>query len=192
MTFSDFAQMMYPFIRTEETTRTTCEYVRYLTSLIMEKSLPENTKNERSDVDNRNPLSTYDESTLAKYYNGRRNLSPYIAREIISHLDQSHFTDYLMDLPHDTIVLIGNALEKNNIELTEFSDDCIIETCAKVFVSILYNCACKDITRGKRRPKEFSYEQFEGVPQKGCTVPPDWLAQLSRDRMWWEKLRKKR
>lgn len=122
MTFSDFAQMMYPFINKKGKALTTHEYVKYLICLIMEK---QNTKDEQYA---NSPLSEYDNSTLAKYYNGGRSLSASIAKEIISHLDLDCFRDYLIDLPQDVIFLIGDALKENNITLTEFTNDCIIET----------------------------------------------------------------
>lgn len=184
MTFSDFAQMMYPFVNKKGETRTTHEYVKYLISLIMEK---QNTKDEQYA---NNPLSEYDNSTLTKYYNGRRNLSTSIAKEILSHLDLDCFTDYLIDLPQDVIILIGNALKENNITLTEFTNDCIIETCSNTFLAILYDCARKDKSRGKKIQQNYSYEYFISDLPEGCQLSREAFMQLEQNRMWWERISK--
>lgn len=184
MTFSDFAQMMYPFINKKGRTHTTYEYVKYLISLIME-----NPNFEEEQYDN-NPLSEYDENTLTKYYNGSRNLSRSLAKEIISHLDQSRFVDYLADLPNDVITLIGNALTENKITLTEFTNDCIIETCAKAFIAILYDCAREKKSHGKKTRQNYSYEYFSPGLPKGCNLSLEAFMQLERNRMWWEHINK--
>lgn len=181
MKFSDFAKMMYPLIGMGQQT---CDFVIFLTNLVIETPLPENAKNTQYDIDDINPLSNYSPSSLAKFYNGKRELSQSVAGEIISHLDKSRFSDYLMDLSNDVIVLIGSALEKNDVKLI---DNDIIDTCASLFVKILYDCASKDKTRKKKPSQETPIEQFSGILPKGCTISPTALAQLERESSWRKK-----
>lgn len=175
MTFSAFAKMMYPLIGNGETTS---DFVIFLTNLMMEKPPAENEKDKQQDIDDYNPLSHYRENTCAKYYNGQRPLSQNIARKIISRLDKSQFSDFLMELPNDVIVAIGATMEKNGVKI--INND-IVTTCTDLFESTLYACANKD----KRRDKRTYSEKIAGMP-KGCNMPLMGYLQLRREYERWQ------
>ncbi|RKI85873.1 hypothetical protein D7V94_22905 [Parablautia intestinalis] len=162
MTFSDFAQMMYPIIGNGVTT---WEFVIQLTNHIME--IPSDNNDEY------NPLSQLDISTLGKIYSGKRNLSRRNAIAINSHLDKSTFHNYLMDFPTDITVSIIYALQEKQIEIT---NDDPIEACTDLFVSIIQNCA--------NRKKQINPQNSDHFMDQLWKKDSIWYAQLMRNPLW--------
>lgn len=162
MTFSDFAQLMYPIIGNG---KKTYEFVIQLTDHIME--VPNN------DNDEYNPLNKLDTSTLGKIYSGKRNLSRRTAITINSHLDKSTFHNYLMDFPTDTAISIMNALQEKQIEITNGDP---IEACTDLFVSIIQDCTNK---KKQINPKSSDHPMDQLLKKN-----PFWYNQLTRNPFW--------
>ena len=169
MTFSTFAKMMYPFIGNAETSS---DFVISLTNLVMKAS------HDGQDVDDYNPLSKYKPNTLAKYYNGERNIPKNIATEIIKHMDITEFRNKIDALPFDTLLMLDAELKRNKVEIDDIND--IINTCSDLFESILYNCANKSKTRDKRT----QCEKLIGYPKK-CNISLDAFIQMQREHGRW-------
>ena len=162
MTFSDFAQMMYPIIGNGIKT---WEFVIQLTNHIME--IPNDNNDEY------NPLSKLDISTLGKIYSGKRNLSQRAAIAINSHLDKSTFHNYLMDFPTDTTISIMYALQEKQIEIT---NDDPIEACTNLFVSIIQDCTNKK--------KQINPQNTDHPMDQLLKKDPICYAQLTRNPLW--------
>ena len=159
MTFSDFANKMYPLIGRADTTYT---FVLCLTDQIMK--LPSTEAEQKKEAVNKyNPLYEYNKSMLQKIYNGKRQISAEKARIIYSHIDKNRFTDFLSEFPDDVIESIHAFLQENG---RKFDDRDTLDECANLFESILYSCASKDKTRDKRTP----IEKAIGLP-KNCNIP---------------------
>lgn len=134
MNFSEFAQMMYPFIGKGQKTS---DFIIDLTNQIMETPSTDYDKKQYRE-DKYNPLSSAGISKLEKIYNGARNLTKRDAQEIITHLNKEKFMDYLSNYPDDIIDSIGTALQQNGIQ---FYNAEILDTCAELFASILIESA---------------------------------------------------
>lgn len=179
MTFSEFANMLYPLIGKE---KKTSEFIIDLTDHIMETASTEH------DIllekaDKYNPLCKCTPNMLEKLYNGNRALSKKSARIIISHLDKERFQSYLSTLSTDTIIdLLRVSLPEYDAELTT---EKITETCTDLFVSILNDCANQKITR-KSPKKELNITDSSNLNSE-YEAPP----QSILERLRWDSFYKK-
>lgn len=134
MTFSDFAQMLYPFCGGGEKTS---DFVLSLFTNIMEDPLTD--VDVQKDLNGEyNPFATMDTGTLGKFYNGSRKISKTNAGKIIAHLDKGKFEDFISSLPVDTISLLKDALRARRYDV---NDSDVPNKCADIFASILENCS---------------------------------------------------
>lgn len=140
MTFSEFANLLFPYIGKDQKKG---DFVIELVQKIMKE--PVLTKDKELEKGGKyNPLSQK-QDTLDRIFNGIRPISSKVAREILSKLDKERFALYIDDFPDDTLDLIRSALCEKEIEI---SDKQVGEVCADLFVSILNDCANK-----KRKPR---------------------------------------
>lgn len=136
MTFSEYAQMLNPYLSAGMLPD---KFIISLTAQIVEKSF----FNENTRIED-HPLGNKDEDTLRRIYNGTKSLARKDAQIILNHLDKARFQDYLLELSVDTLGLIHDAMLKNGITI----DDDAINICTDLFVSILEDCASR-----KQKPK---------------------------------------
>lgn len=171
MTFSKFAQILYPLIGNGQKN---WEFIIQLTTQIME--IPNNEEDKKADAnDEYYPLNKRETSLLGKIYNGKRNLSQKSAIKICSHLDKSRFSDFLGNYPADVITSIYSALQKNDIDIINKD---AIETCTDLFESILRDCA-----QQTRKPKTKQNDIHLTINDTLKSQYPDWYAQSIREQM---------
>lgn len=146
MTFSEFANILYPFIGEE---KTTSDFIVELTNQIMEEPFSKEDKKAKQN-DEYNPLSKLETNTLQKIYNGSRPLSKKIARKIFKHLDKAKFVDYINELSVDAQMGIKKELQANNPTI---NIDNICDSCTALFEEILYECVNKEKKVLKNTPQ---------------------------------------
>lgn len=175
MTFSDFAQMMYPIIGNGENKS---KFIIKLTKMIMKRP---KTKGDikKSYDDSYYPLNNLSINTLEKIFNGKRNLSQKAAIVINSHLDKNRFSNYLRKFSDDVKDLIGSALKKNEIEIVNGD---IIETCTEFYVKIIQDCAYHN--RKSRKLTKLQSDNMDIIAKKF----PEWYAQLHRESLKFNNL----
>lgn len=137
MTFSEFANILYPFIGGE---KTTSDFIIELTNHIMEEPFSEEDVKAKEE-DKYNPLAEFETNSLQKIYKGSTPFSKKNARRILKHLDKAKFYEYIDKLSYDTQLGIKNELLANDPAI---SIDDICETCSALFEKILYECVNKE------------------------------------------------
>lgn len=139
MTFSDFAQMLYPFCGGGDKTS---DFVLSLFANIMEDPLTD--VDVQKDLNGEyNPFAAMDTGTLGKFYNGSRKISKPNAGKVIAHLDKGKFEDFIASLPVDTISLLKDALRTRGYNVNDFD---VPNKCADIFASILENCTSQNFS----------------------------------------------
>jgi len=151
MTFSEFAQMLYPIIGGDS-------QAEFVSTLLTQITVDFETTEEAD-------KNTWNINTLGEYFTGdRRPMSASFAREILHRLDVVRFNDYLLKFPQDVIMRIGNALINNGIMLPDNANNnpnIIVDKCTKLYISILDDCAKKK--RRKNSNKPIKIEGHEGL-----------------------------
>ncbi len=140
MTFSEFANILYPFCGNG------CKTSDFIAMLI-ENVIEENIKN---------PLDNHID-VLTKIFSGVRQLSQKDAAYILSKIDRFRFIDYLSSLTDDATHILSNKLNIVNIECNPYN---VLEKCADIFVDIITSVAHKPKTR-KEVKKERSTLSLE-------------------------------
>lgn len=139
MTFSEFAQLLYPYIGMKQNRDS---FVIELVENIMK--VPVSSCDKELDKDgNFVPLPKLSD-TLCRIFNGKRSLSGKNAREILFKLEKERFVSYIEgNVQDDTLNLIKSALREKGIEVADKQvgedkeDSGVGEACADLFVSIL-------------------------------------------------------
>ena len=134
MTFSQFAQALYPYCNEGDTKP---EFVKHLVDKIMDGQ----PGRAHEDGGYQNPMREKDDRTLLNYFNGDRSISPKDASRIYCSIKTEKFENYIdrrcswdaQDKLMDTL------LEVEGIE----EDGTIPEICARLFVEILRELAGK-------------------------------------------------
>lgn len=134
MTFSQFAQALYPFCN-EGTSKP--EFVRHLVDKIMDGQ----PGRMHADGDYQNPLRGMDDRTLLNYFNGDRSISAKDASTIYSSIKLEKFEKYIDrrcsgDAP---IKLLDALLEVEDIK----EKGTVPVVCARLFEKILRKLAEK-------------------------------------------------
>lgn len=137
MTFSDFANMLYPIIggvqKPSEFVCTLEHHIMLEPDRRIGKKMLEN--------DNYYPLDQLADDMLGRIFKGTRPLSKKSARSMLSRLSKKTFIDYLSEFSDDTTDLIYKTLQDNGI-IIENSDE-TYDTCANLFGDILLNCTLR-------------------------------------------------
>lgn len=141
MTFSEYAQMLYPLIGEGQNTS---DFVLTLSHQIMAEPLIDKDK-QKMEQNVYYPLDHLSPDMLGRIYNGSKEMSMKAAGAIQARLDKERFIGYLSEFTPDAIEKIDMTLRKSRL-LIEDKD--AIETCTNIFVSLLEECA-----RRKRKPK---------------------------------------
>jgi hypothetical protein len=130
MTFSEFANMLYPFCGNGEKV---AEFVIQLADSIMEE--PFSDADEKKSADGEyNPLEKLVPSGLEKIYNGGRTMSKKNAAVIFHHLSKPKFVDYISELTDDSLDALCGEFLRYGIETTKYT---VAQKCAELFVEIL-------------------------------------------------------
>lgn len=134
MTFSKFAQVLYPYCN-EGPSR--AEFVRHLVDKIMDGQ-PGRAHN---DDGYQNPLRVMDDRTLLNYFNGSRSISPQDACTIYSSIKTEKFEKYIDHRcsGEAKIKLLDDLLSVEDIQETKT----VPEICAQLFDKILRDLAEK-------------------------------------------------
>ncbi|WRS27319.1 hypothetical protein U6B65_13455 [Oscillospiraceae bacterium MB08-C2-2] len=127
MTFSKFAQILYPYLGTN---KKPSEFVVFLTAQIMKDSF----------VDADFPLANKQDDTLRRIFNGTKDLSRKDAIWILSHLDSENFKGFLSELPNHVLKRIGDDIWENK-KIDTYTENDIIDECNDLFVLILKELA---------------------------------------------------
>jgi hypothetical protein len=131
MTFSEFAQMLYPFCGDGKMPSD------FVVALI--GSITEDTEDDR-------PLLDFKPDYLRRIYNGKKPITQQNAAFVVSHLDKAAFVDFVSNRPDDAIDGICAALAEYGVIVTKFE---AADRCADLFAEILTACAAGDkIPRG--------------------------------------------
>lgn len=134
MTFSEFAQILYPFCGAGSRT---ADFIVLLVDSIME--IPPTDVDEKMSIDDKyNPLAVLAINARGKIYNGSRPIAKQTASKILRHLDKARFEEYIEALPVDALVAVCNALKVYGIN-TSTQD--ISSKCADTFEGILTGIA---------------------------------------------------
>lgn len=141
MTFSEYAQMLYPLIGEGQNTS---DFVLTLSHQIMAEPLIDKDK-QKMEQNVYYPLDHLSPDMLGRIYNGSKEMSMKAAGAIQARLDKERFIGYLSEFTPDAIEKIDMTLRKSRL-LIEDKD--AIETCTNIFVSLLEECA-----RRKRKSK---------------------------------------
>lgn len=126
MTFSEFAQMLYPIIGEG---RNKPDFIFTLIANIMDEPINKD-KPDSSEI--------YSTDMLGRLFSGSKKISKKNASAIISALNKEKFEGYLSTFPPDTIDLITKALEQNGVKIDDEKNT--IDICTNLFVSILQDC----------------------------------------------------
>lgn len=134
MTFSQFAQALYPFCN-EGTTRG--EFVWHLVDMIMDGQ----PGRAHGDGGYQNPLRAMDERTLLNYFNGVHDFSTKDASTIYSSIKTEKFENYIERRcsGEALIKLLDALLEVEDIE----EKGTVPEVCAQLFEKILRELTIK-------------------------------------------------
>lgn len=132
MTFSEFAKMLYTFCGKGSNTS---DFVISLFANIMED--PPNDDDIQKDInDEYNPFAKLRIDTLEKTYSGRREISEKNASIVLNHLDKEKFSEYISNLPLDTISLLSDALQDYGFDVNDLD---VPGKCSDIFASIIKN-----------------------------------------------------
>ncbi|GHV10305.1 hypothetical protein FACS1894217_15730 [Clostridia bacterium] len=123
MTFSEFAQMLYPFCGDG---KLPSDFVVALIGSIIE------------DTEDDRPLLDFKPDYLKRIYNGKRTISQQNATFVVSHLDKNAFVDFICNRPDAAIEGLCVALSAHGISVTKHE---AANTCADLFAEILTVCA---------------------------------------------------
>ncbi|MCL2300849.1 MAG: FxSxx-COOH system tetratricopeptide repeat protein [Firmicutes bacterium] len=132
MTFSEFANMLYPFCGNGDKI---ADYVVRLIDNVLVDPLSE--EDERKSIAGEyNPIGNLTASGLEKIYRDEpgRNIPKRAAAEILSHLDKARFADYLEAFAEDTLEGISKALSRVGITSSRENAAAV---CADLFAEIL-------------------------------------------------------
>ncbi len=134
MTFSQFAQALYPYCN-EGTSK--AEFVRHLVDKIMDGQ----PGRMHADGEFQNPLRAMDDRTVLNYYNGERSISSKDASTIYSSIKTEKFEKYIdyRCSSEAQIKLLDALLEIEDIE----GNRTVPEVCAELFDKILRDLAGK-------------------------------------------------
>jgi hypothetical protein len=136
MTFSEYAQMLYPVIGGGVKTS---EFVLALVNNVME--VPTSDIDKENDANDKyNPLASLVVSTLEKIFSGKRKMSEKKAQAILAHLDNGRFKSYIAGFTVDTMLELGGTLRNNGIQVSE-NTDAIAEKCSELFADIIRETA---------------------------------------------------
>lgn len=136
--FSQFAQMLYPFLSNGAKE---AQFVLTLIDNIMETPDGENN-------DEYNPLSSYEENSLRKFYKGSSIFSHSNAKKILNRLDAANFETYLSNnLTASAQTYLVKSLSNFSIKANERD---LSEKCTDTFIAILEEI----VTRTKRQKSE--------------------------------------
>lgn len=130
MTFSEFANILYPFCGNGDKTAT---FVVTLTDNIME--VPQNPKDEKKAINGEyNPISELEESTQKQLFSGKRKLSQKNASIILGHLDKGKFEDYINEFAPDTLNSLCDKLGELGVKETSLT---VGKWCADIFEQVI-------------------------------------------------------
>ncbi len=132
MTFSEFANMLFPYCRNGETK---AEYVKTLTNKIMGGQPGRG----HADGKYQNPLLDKDTRILEMYFSGDRAIPQTAAAILFSSHDKYKFEEYIRSLcSEDALECLAKDLEAKTGAAVKGDP---VEMCADLFEEILYNLA---------------------------------------------------
>ena len=136
MTFSKFAELLFPFCGGGETES---EFILTLIDNIMEE--PPNVTDRQKDIDGKyNPLMNLHTGSLYQIFSGRRNISHISASMILGRLDKHRFEEYIYEFSPDALNLLRVSLSEYGIAANLQN---IGEVCAGLLEKIIKDCAVK-------------------------------------------------
>lgn len=144
MTFSEYAQMLYPLIGEGSNAS---DFVITLTHNIMAEPFTDKDK-QKMKQNEYYPLDHLTSDMLARIYNGSKKMSEKAVGAIRARLDKERFNGYLSGFTPDAIEMIDKALRKNRIPIKNKDT---IGTCTDLFVLILEDCAARTRKSTKKR-----------------------------------------
>ena len=131
MTFSEYAQMLYPFCGDGKSPSD------FVVALI--GNITEDTNDEQC------PLLDTKPDYLRRIYNGKRSISPLSATFVMSHLDKAKFESFIIsEFSVDTLQRIATVLSEIGIQ-TNGTDADVAGKCADLLEEIFIGIAAGDI-----------------------------------------------
>lgn len=165
MTFSEFAQMLYPFCGDG---KSHSDFVVALLASITE------------DTDDEHPLLDFKPDYLKRIYNGTKPITKRNAASILSHLSKDAFIDLVSTRPDDAIEGLCTKLAEHGITADKYKAAAI---CADLFVEILTSCASGSHSKAKKVDAELAEELstdlkklrslLAKLPHPEALTPPD-------------------
>ena len=129
MTFSEFAQTLYPYLGNGDTK---AQFVITLTNKIMTKPGAS-----RKDGTCQNPIINKDDRTLQYYFSGGRSISRKDAQVIVANHKKIRFEEFINEYSDDTLRCINRALiEKGILDPTKVSRSAL-QNAASVSATLL-------------------------------------------------------
>lgn len=166
MTFSEFAQILYPCIgsgvKQADFVSTLTEEIVKEPSLKMDQKLANDGKYYL--------ISALGESMRNKIFSGERGISPKTASKMIQCLDKDRFQNYISQFYDGVLDTIRLSLLEKGVAIAEGSDaNEIGSVCAELFVRILHDRAKDQRNTLPKRPPSFPCQ--ETLPEEHASFP---------------------